>query len=210
MATSPWTFGWDALVAMGTLALAVVTGSLAVATVVTAKQTRKLVASTERGTAVAVVIGLFREFRTMSPARYRLGPELAKFDADVPLRDLPESTRVDAFDLAHFLDNLGFLVESDFVKVELVQGFMGGSVVDLWEKLGPHIEAERRRREEAVTIRGTRSTSNASLSACTDGERWGSPRRSGTRNRRDESHLPRVRSFPSSRRDVADPLRRHR
>jgi hypothetical protein len=96
------TFGWDALVAIGTLALAAGTVGLAVATVVTAKQTRELVASTERATAVGVVIGLFGEFRTMSPARYRLGPELAKFDSDVPLRDLPESVRVDAFNLARF------------------------------------------------------------------------------------------------------------
>jgi hypothetical protein len=45
---SPWTFGWDALVAIGTIALAVGTIGLAFAAFLTAKRTRDLATDTER------------------------------------------------------------------------------------------------------------------------------------------------------------------
>jgi hypothetical protein len=48
MNASPWAFGWDALVAIGTLSLAAVTLILAVVTTLVARKTGKLASTTER------------------------------------------------------------------------------------------------------------------------------------------------------------------
>jgi hypothetical protein len=93
-------------------------------------------------------IGLFREFRNMTGGRHRLSPVLADIDIDVPLTKLPLEIRDDALRLAHFLDNLGFLVAEGLVRPEHVAGFLGTAVLDTWQKLGPHIYAERALRRE--------------------------------------------------------------
>jgi hypothetical protein len=41
------------------------------------------------------------------------------------------------------LDNIGMLVVEELVRPELIAGFIGTSVVDLWVRLRPSIEAER-------------------------------------------------------------------
>lgn len=46
-AASPWTFGWEALVAIGTIGLALVTGGLALAAFITARRTQTLTEKTE-------------------------------------------------------------------------------------------------------------------------------------------------------------------
>lgn len=53
MAASPWTFGWDAVVAIGTLTLAFATLILALVTTRMATKTGQLAASTERGLTIA-------------------------------------------------------------------------------------------------------------------------------------------------------------
>jgi hypothetical protein len=144
-----WTLDWDAALAGATVVLALVTAAIAWVAKRTADETARLVASTERATVLDVVIALFREFRELSPERYRLDAALRNYDASRPLSDLDPETRNAAFKVSHFLDALGYLVERELVEVDLIAGFMGGSVINLWEKLGPHIEAERKRRKEA-------------------------------------------------------------
>ena len=48
--------------------------------------------------------------------------------------------------VAHYLNQLGFLVELNVVDAEHVAAIMGPSVLLLWEKLEPYIAAERHKR----------------------------------------------------------------
>lgn len=54
---------------------------------------------------------------------------------------LPGSTRNTP--LTHLVDNIGLLVAERLVPAELVAGYMGTSILDLWERLAPHIYADR-------------------------------------------------------------------
>lgn len=95
---------------------------------------------------LATAFVLFREFRGMTDTRFRLGQRIAHDQDEQPptFRELGD----DVVELSHLLDNIGMLVAEDLVPAELVAGYMGNSVIDLWEKLGPSIEAERKRRRE--------------------------------------------------------------
>jgi hypothetical protein len=93
--------------------------------------------------ALLTAIELFREFRGMREAR-RVAFAVLPSGAS-PM----DQIRGDVIDLMHLLDNLGMLVSERLVSAELVAGYMGDSVIALWDKLGPSIEADRKRRREA-------------------------------------------------------------
>ena len=62
------------------------------------------------------------------------------------LSDIPVEIRDEAVRVSHYLDHLGFLVEHDFIDLELVASFMGGSITRLWGLLSEFIGTERERR----------------------------------------------------------------
>ena len=49
-------------------------------------------------------------------------------------------------ELAWFYDNLGALVAHGVIDIEPVSGYLGGSVISVWERLEPVVLAERARR----------------------------------------------------------------
>lgn len=95
---------------------------------------------------ISVLVDLFREHRSDRLARARkfVFAELSTFNLHEGLSGLPESERDLVRDLAWFYDNLGALVLHDIVDIEPIAGYLGGSIIDSWEKMAPIVDAERR------------------------------------------------------------------
>ena len=110
--------------------------------------------------ALPTAIDLFGDFRWTTRERHRIPELLAEVEDDVPLTRLPD----EIITTAHLLDNVGLLVAEGLVPVEIVAGYMGGSVLDTWRKLQPHIEAERVLRKIEAKIRVIKRTSSTLLS----------------------------------------------
>ena len=126
------------LVALGTLSLAFVTFRLAV-------DARKAIE-------VPAVMELLREYRSegMRLARDRIRTQLdrpkAQSHAPLGMAGLVGQQREDAEMVAHYLDYLGLLVWSEYVRLEPFERYLGGSAQHMWRILGPFIEAEREMR----------------------------------------------------------------
>ncbi|MCZ4124869.1 MULTISPECIES: DUF4760 domain-containing protein [Streptomyces] len=99
-----------------------------------------------------VVIGLFSEHRddNLTEARAFVYRELDTFDLSQGLDALPPDKQKLVRDLAWFYDNVGALVTHNVVDVEPVSGYLGGSVILIWEKMEPLIRAERARRSPSL------------------------------------------------------------
>jgi hypothetical protein len=92
-----------------------------------------------------VLVDLFREHRSVDLARARqfVHEELPGCDAAMGLDGLPEGSRDLVRELAWFYDNLGALVAHGVIDIEPVSGYLGGSVISVWESLEPVVLAER-------------------------------------------------------------------
>lgn len=103
-----------------------------------------------------VLIDLFAEHRSaeLAAARVWVHEHLTDFPdaAELGLDALPADMRAPVRDLAWFYDNLGVFVHHGVVDVELVSGYLGGSVLDLWPKYAAVVAGERKRRREAGTV----------------------------------------------------------
>lgn len=98
-----------------------------------------------------VLIDLFREHRSdrLADARYFVHHQLDEYDLSKGLSELPEEKRSLIRDLAWFYDNLGALVTHGIIDVSPVSGYLGVSVLAVWEKMQPLIEAERVERQDS-------------------------------------------------------------
>lgn len=85
------------------------------------------------------VVDLFREHRTVRLARARAfaHKELPACDLSLGLAGLPDEGRDLVRELAWYFDNLGALVTHGVVEIERVSGYLGGSVVSVWEHMKP-------------------------------------------------------------------------
>jgi hypothetical protein len=83
---------------------------------------------------------LHRLLRLGIEPRYR---ELADHDLEKGLDGLPAEGRELVRELGCFYDNMGALVAHGIVDIELVAGYLGGSIVPVWEAMRPLVEAER-------------------------------------------------------------------
>lgn len=103
---------------------------------------------TEHANTLPVLVDLFREHRSMRLARARqvVYEQLLACDLSVGLEGLPEPERDLVRELAWFYDNLGALVTHGVVDIEPVSGYLGGSVISVWERLEPLVQAERAKR----------------------------------------------------------------
>ena len=97
---------------------------------------------------IPVLVDLFGEHRNtrLADARQFVYNDLAKHDLSLGLGGLPEEKQTLVRDLAWFYDNLGALVTHGVVDVAPISGYLGGSVIAVWEKMEPLVEAERKRR----------------------------------------------------------------
>jgi hypothetical protein len=98
-----------------------------------------------------VLVDLFKEHREDRLARARkfVYIELANYNTDKGLSSLPEEERLLVRDLAWFYDNLGALVVHKIVDLKPVAGYLGGSVINVWERLKPIVDVERELRQVA-------------------------------------------------------------
>ena len=94
------------------------------------------------------VANFLREFRETSADRNYIVNEMRReFPVPLPLSDLPDSVRARVLPASHYLDNLGVLVERRLVEPETIAGFLGDSIIALWEALQPFVQAEREKRK---------------------------------------------------------------
>lgn len=103
---------------------------------------------TEHANTLPVLVDLFREHRSVHLARARqvVYEQLPACDLSAGMEGLPESERDLVRELAWFYDNLGALVAHGVVDIEPVSGYLGGSVVSVWERMEPLVQAERAKR----------------------------------------------------------------
>ncbi|MFD4740707.1 hypothetical protein ACFWNQ_25575 [Streptomyces virginiae] len=103
---------------------------------------------TEHANTLPVVVDLFREHRSVRLARARsfVHEELPACDLSLGLAGLPAEGQELVRELAWYYDNLGALVTHGVVEIEPVSGYLGGSVVTVWEKMEPLVAVERARR----------------------------------------------------------------
>ncbi|MGI5405179.1 DUF4760 domain-containing protein [Streptomyces chartreusis] len=100
---------------------------------------------TEHANTLPVLVDLFREHRSVRLARARrvVYEQLPTYDLSAGLAALPESEGELVRELAWFYDNLGALVTHGVVDIEPVSGYLGGSVISVWERMEPLVQAER-------------------------------------------------------------------
>ncbi|MFI9770260.1 hypothetical protein ACIHJG_25810 [Streptomyces sp. NPDC052415] len=103
---------------------------------------------TQHANTLPVLVDLFREHRSadLARARHVVYEQLAACDLSAGLEALPETERDLVRELAWFYDNLGALVAHGVVGIELVSGYLGGSVISVWERMEPLVQAERAKR----------------------------------------------------------------
>ncbi|WP_418361227.1 DUF4760 domain-containing protein [Streptomyces lincolnensis] len=118
--------------------------ALGVSALVSVRQLRL----TEHANTLPVLVDLFREHRSVRLARARqvVYEQSPAWDLSAGLEGLPESERDLVRELAWFYDNLGALVTHGVVDIEPVSGYLGGSVISVWERLEPLVRAERAKR----------------------------------------------------------------
>ncbi|OQQ13666.1 hypothetical protein B0675_25695 [Streptomyces sp. M41(2017)] len=125
-------------------ALIVSAVALLVSGVVSLRQIRL----TEHANTLPVLVDMFREHRSdrLAEARQVVHEKLPGYDLSLGLAGLPDNERFLVRELAWFYDNLGALVAHGVVDIEPVSGYLGGSVITVWESLQPLVQAERSKR----------------------------------------------------------------
>jgi hypothetical protein len=94
------------------------------------------------------ILEALREYREIEASRRFVFRELAqRNNPALGITRLDEESRKHVVAVCHYLDHLGFLVDSSVVKREAIAGLLGESVLRCWKDLRPFIEAERRERD---------------------------------------------------------------
>lgn len=106
----------------------------------------------QQANALPVVVDLFREHRSirLGQARTFVHEELPGYDLSLGLAGLPEEGRDLVRELGWYYDNLGALVAHGVVDIGPVSGYLGGSVLSVWEHMEPLVRAERSRRTQSA------------------------------------------------------------
>jgi hypothetical protein len=99
-----------------------------------------------------VALDLFREFRTPEFREHMRYLQDELWDrcppGDVAIGELGDEARAHVAPVAGYFNNVGVLVANGVVEAELVQSFMGGSILRAWSRTAPYVEVERRRRQD--------------------------------------------------------------
>ncbi|MEV6107018.1 hypothetical protein AB0M28_20220 [Streptomyces sp. NPDC051940] len=114
--------------------------------IVSARQLRL----TEHANTLPVLVDLFREHRSvhLALARETVFRHLPTWNISAGMEGLPEAERNLIRDLAWFYDNLGALVAHGVVGIRPVSGYLGGSVISVWEQMEPLVRVERAKRSQ--------------------------------------------------------------
>jgi hypothetical protein len=99
-----------------------------------------------------VALDLFREFRTpefrdhMRYLQEELWEQCPPGAAGIV--DLSDEARAHLAPVSGYFNNMGVLVANGVVDAQLVQSFMGASILGSWWRVAPYAEVERRRRDD--------------------------------------------------------------
>jgi hypothetical protein len=106
----------------------------------------------KQANSLPVLVDLFREHRgpRLWEARDWAFRHIQDFDLSRGLDGLPERELSLVREIAWYYDNLGALVAHGVVDVDPVAGYLGGSVIEMWERMAPLVEAERQRRSKSA------------------------------------------------------------
>ncbi|MBP2183900.1 DUF4760 domain-containing protein [Amycolatopsis magusensis] len=112
---------------------------------------RRQIQLSRHSNSIPLLVDLFREHRGeyLAQVRHLVVHDLSASALSNGLAGLPADQRRQVRDLVWFYDNLGAFVVHKIVDAQLVVGYLGGSVVDVWKKLLPLIEADRVSRKTA-------------------------------------------------------------
>jgi hypothetical protein len=96
------------------------------------------------------LVELFKEHRTneLADARHFVCSRLPSIDVSDGLAALDESDQQLVRALGWYYDNLGVLVAHGVVPVAPVAGYLGGSLIECWERMEPLVQAERAKRAQ--------------------------------------------------------------
>lgn len=121
------------------------------AMLVSAIAVRRQIQLSRHSNSMPLLVDLFREHRSdyLAQARQLVIHELPTDSLGSGLSGLPEDQRRQVRDLLWFYDNVGAFMVHNIVDARLVVGYLGGSVIDVWTKLLPLIEADRVNRATA-------------------------------------------------------------
>lgn len=73
-----------------------------------------------------------------------------KFPDATPVSELPKATRTCIGTVVNYFDQLGVLVSFGVLDEEIVIGYLGNLLDEVWRALQPHIASERRKRQSAL------------------------------------------------------------
>jgi len=137
--------------ALGIASVVIAFGALAVSTFVSIRQVQQM----SRQNVLPVVLDAFREARTKEwfQARDWVLDHLAdECSADSGVSRLPEPARGMVRSVGFFYDNLGVFVAYKVVTEDLVIGFFGVGLNQLWTVLEPYILRERQIRRMGYMV----------------------------------------------------------
>lgn len=93
---------------------------------------------------IPALLDFLREYRSYEPDRRYVFRTLdEECEPGAGISTLPDDARRHVTRVAHYLDQLGFLVDQRLIDPHAVAGFMGPSVLRSWEVLAPYIRQER-------------------------------------------------------------------
>jgi len=136
---SDWT-GWNVVIALATVVLAVATVALVAGVFVAAYTLRE----SRRAAQLSAAVDLLREYRRqdMRLARFALH-RLPPCDPSRGLEQLSHTDREALELVSHYLDNIGSLVARRLLRPEPAASFLGGSAIGIWSAIAPYVRAER-------------------------------------------------------------------
>jgi hypothetical protein len=139
--------GWDALLAIATVGLATATWVLVAGLLIA----RNALKETRNSSRLAAYVGLLREYRSIEMLAARKRILDFEYEDDCTLEKLPLSDGQIAEMVSNYLDQVGALVRLGDLDLEPAEAFLGGSALNMWEKLWPIIRAERAKNERRTT-----------------------------------------------------------
>jgi hypothetical protein len=106
---------------------------------------RRQAKAADKANRIPVLLDFLREYRSLLDARRYVYRSL-KHGPENGVRELPSEDADAVEQVIHYLDHLGFAVHNEVITAEDLRGYMGGSVVGMWDELREYIEEERKQR----------------------------------------------------------------
>ena len=122
----------------------------ALALIVSAVIAQRQLGASRNSDSTAVLLELLKEYRSpeMLADRTRVLSQLdpSQLDPSVGFRGLPDEMRVSVHRVSHFFDQVGLLISHGLAPADALITFFGGGATQIWHKLHPYLDSERKMR----------------------------------------------------------------